>query len=120
MGTLTVVTLVLLFDHIDLDATELYILYVENQLELYEGNPPTKNELFLLTIVFRVVIFAVFPAAILIYRGRLLSMVAFMNIKMHQGRRKGLAYSQTIELMNYFYLWSKLRGLNYIQYITFK
>ena len=47
-------------------------------------------------------------------------MVAFMNIKMHQGRRKGLAYSQTIELMNLFYLWSKLRKLNYIQYITFK
>ena len=35
MGTLTVVTLVLLFDKIDLNEEELYQEYVVDQMELY-------------------------------------------------------------------------------------
>ena len=44
--TLTVVTLVLFFEHINMNEDELYEEYVENQLELYEnGIIPSKEEL---------------------------------------------------------------------------
>ena len=84
MGTLTVATFVQFFDHIDLNEYELYQEYVEDRIELYsDGILPSKRELAALSWLFRVVIFAVLPAAALIYRGRLLSMTAFKRVKMH-------------------------------------
>ena len=47
-------------------------------------------------------------------------MTVFIRVKMHQGSRKGLAYNKAIELLNYFFIGSKLRRLNYIQYIAFR
>ena len=70
--------------------------------------------------LFRGVIIAILPSACLIYRSRLLSMVAFKSIKMHQGHREGVAYSRWIEVLNYLFIVSHLRKLNYIDYITFK
>ena len=117
--TLTCFTLVYFFENVDMNEDELYEEYVLAQIELYEVLP-TKREVTALSWLFRAVIFAVLPAAALIYRGRLLSMTVFMFVKMHQGSRKGLAYSKSIELLNYFFIGSKLRRLNYIQYITFR
>lgn len=119
ISTLICFTLVYFFENVDMNEDELYEEYVLAQIELYEVLP-TKREVTALSWLFRAVIFAVLPAAALIYRGRLLSMTVFMRVKMHQGSRKGLAYSKSIELLNYFFIGSKLRRLNYIQYITFR
>ena len=90
-------------------------------MDLYEEDTlPSKAQVRFLTWVFRAVILAILPSAVFIYRSRLLSMVAFKRIKMHQGHREGIAYSRWIEVLNYLFIVSGLRKLNYIEYITFK
>jgi hypothetical protein len=121
MFTLSVITLIFFFDKIDLSGEELYQEYVIDRAEEYDWTvKPSETEIFVLSVIFRMVIFAVLPTTALIYRSKLLSMKAFKEIKMHQGRRKGVAYSQYIEVMNNFFLWSKLKDLNYIEYVTYR
>ena len=99
----------------------MYEEYVENQIEKYEGKPtPSKRELFFLTWLFRGVLLFVLPSAALIYRSRLISMAVFKKIKMHKGKREGIAYSKSIEVLNYFFCRSRLRKLSYVDYITFR
>ena len=57
--------------------------------------------------------------AILIYRSRLLTLEAFKQIKMHQGRRQGVAYSSTINFLNFIMIEPSLRKRNYIEYIVY-
>lgn len=121
IAILTISTLNLIFNHIRLNESELYEEYVENQIEKYQGKPtPSKRELFFLTWLFRGVLLFVLPSAALIYRSRLLSMTVFKHIKMHKGKRTGIAYSKSIELLNYLFCRSRLRKLNYVNYITFR
>lgn len=84
MSTVIVVTLIFLFDKIGLDGDELYQEYVIDRAEQYDWTvKPSETEIFVLSVIFRLVIFAMLPSTALVYRSRLLSMKAFKNIKMH-------------------------------------
>ena len=121
MVALTIYTLILFFEKMGFNSDELYEEYVVSRPESYIDTAiPSKHEIMFHNWISKGVIIAVLPACFFIYRSRLLSLTAFKNIKMHQGRRKGIAYNQTIQVMNNMFLLSRLRDLNYIQYITFK
>ena len=101
MMALTIYTLILLFEKIGFNSDELYEEYVVSRPESYlDTTIPSKHEIMFHNWISKGVIIAVLPACFFIYRSRLLSLTAFKNIKMHQGRRKGIAYNQTIQVMN--------------------
>lgn len=56
----------------------------------------SQREIFISFYAIKAMIICVIPAAALIYRHRILSLHAFVVIKKHQGRRKGIAYSKCL------------------------
>jgi hypothetical protein len=68
----------------------------------------------------KVVILLFIPASVLVFRSRLLTVKAFVDIKKNQGNRSGIAYSRFVQLMNNLFFLSGLRNKNYIEYIEFR
>ena len=88
MLVLNISALVFVFEHIQLSASSMHQKYVLDNIENYEGKtPPTEREILVLVWLFRMVLLAVIPSSIYIYRARLISLQVFTNIKMHQGHR---------------------------------
>ena len=78
----------------DLDADALYEEYLEYLKELEkEGDRDkddttySKREIIIIFYAVKALTVLVVPAAILIYRSRIISLPAFVVIKKHQGRR---------------------------------
>ena len=102
MISLIYFTIRILGSRISLDADELYEEYKENLKETIEEygeasqHEYTRSEVHFTTWLVKLMILAVTPASILIYRSRILSLHAFLTVKQHQGLRRGVAYNRCL------------------------
>ena len=65
-------------------------------------------------------VIGVLPASLMIYFSRLLTLQAFLMLKKHQGGRKGVAYNRCIQQLDKLFFLSRLRKLNYIEFLLFR
>ena len=122
---LMVITGLLFAEKLYLDPREVYQNHVkENEEYFRESNqtPPSLNELAILSIVFRLVIICVVPASMYIYRSRLVTLDAFLTIKKDRGSKQGnsIVYNRSAHFMHIFFLCSRQRKLNYVEYVQFR
>lgn len=106
-----------------LDPEEVFRTQVEQKEHLWnDGNPaPTRESLACLSIIFRIVIICVVPAAIFIYRSRLLTLESFLIIKKQRRVQKdGVTHSSSSRLLHILFCCSRLRKLNYIEFVQFR
>ena len=94
MVLLFIYTIDVVVNRFDLDADALYKEYLEYLDELKEEgdideeyNEYSKQEIIFIFYFIKGLTIFVVPAAILIYRSRIISLPAFVVIKKHQGRR---------------------------------
>mmetsp|Transcript_15920 Transcript_15920/g.20106 ORF Transcript_15920/g.20106 Transcript_15920/m.20106 type:complete len:89 (+) Transcript_15920:968-1234(+) len=85
-----------------------------------DTNVYSKKEIFFIFYLVKGLIIAVIPAAILIYRSRLLSLHAFVEIKKHSGRRQGIAYNKCLQVMDAMFCLTRLREKSYIEFIMYR
>ena len=120
MASLLTSTVFIFIDKLSYTEQELYETYQVNQEKLQSEVEYSQAEIYFASYVVKGSVLAVFPAAILIYRSRLLELQTFTTLKKHQGSREGVAYNRCLSLLDYVFCLSRLRQKNYIAYIVFK
>lgn len=113
-------TVFIFIDKFSYTEQELYESYQKNSQLQEPDIEYSQAEIYFASYVLKASVLAVFPAAILIYRSRLLQLQAFTTLKKHQGAREGVAYNQCLSLLDYVFCLSRLRKKPYIEYIVFK
>ncbi len=122
---LVVYTMMILFSKIGLNAKELYKDYLEEYEKSQIEDPDeehkfSEREVVFTVYLFKAIIIFVLPASILIYRQRLLGLHAFMIVKKHEGRRKGLAYNNWLAVSNRLFCLTSMQNKNYMEYIIYR
>ena len=80
----------------------------------------SKGEIYSANWFMKSLVFMVLPAAIYIYRARLLSLKPFVSLKKHSVDKIGIAYNTCLQNLNYLFCCSNLKKMNYIEYIMYK
>ena len=80
-----VLTGMILAEQFSQDEKQLYKEYILDRIEEFKENqiPPTESEIAGASYLFKALLFAFVPATLLIYRSRLLTLRAFVDIKKH-------------------------------------
>ena len=93
---------------------------LESKGEDFENPELSQSEIYVASYMIKGSSVLVLIASFLIYRSRLLSLPAFTTLKMHQGKREGLAYNPCLQTLDYVFCLSRLRKKTYIEFIIFK
>ena len=126
MSSIIIYTFLIFANRIKLEDEQLYLEYIEQYKELngINSTPPySQSEIVFASMMLKTIILAALPVTLLIYRSRLTTLQAFILLKLHQGGRnnvRGVAYNKCYQFLDVLFCLSRLRKLNYVEYIVFR